>query len=257
MSISTTASEQMVLHDYKLEDWLRQTYGGQAPHITKQPKQPTWQQRVLVAAGHAINAYYTMSPELREISHIGTLVDLRWPRRPVGFESEAHYWEIKDAVIANLAALLRHNQPADYPVILYEQHRVIVPELHTELSLIFQAVWQLPWTTAQPGDEPSGHKSLIVQKFFWEREPHLEEAFIHLSNVFCRTAFGCVPQRIDMFYISDGTMQRHVPEQEHVAGSIDYVDLLRHAVPGGNRLCACCRANAGTAVAFAPTWSVS
>ncbi len=245
-----------MLHDYKLEDWLRQTY-SQPPSKAKAVKSLTWKQRALYAAGHAINAYYTLSPELREVSNIGKLVDLRWPRRSIGFESEAHYWSMKDAVIANLAGLLRENQPAAYPVMLYEQQRVVVPELRTELSLIFQLMWQLPWTTAQPGDETSGHKSLIVQKFFWEREPHLEKAFIHLSNVFCQTAFGCVPKRIDMFYISDGTVQRHTPQSEHVTASIDYLDLLRHAVPGGNRLCACCRANAGTAVAFAPSWSLS
>lgn len=245
-----------MLHDYKLEDWLRQTYGEQPSRATA-TRQLTWKQRVLYAAGHAINAYYTLSPELREVSNIAKLVDLRWPRRPVGFDSEAHYWRTKDAVVANLTALLQDNQPAVYPVMLYEQQQVVVPELRTELSLIFQMMWQAPWTTAQPGDEPSGHKSLIVQKFFWEREPHLEEAFIHLSNVFCRTAFGCVPERIDMFYLSDGTVQRHVPHMEDVAASIDYLDLLRHAVPGGNRLCACCRANAGTAVALAPSWSLS
>ncbi len=245
-----------MLHDYKLEDWLRQTYGGQ-PKQAKASKQPTWKQRALIAVGHAINAYYTMPQELREVSNIGRLVDLRWPRRPIGFESEAHYWSIKDTVIENLAKLLKENQPAAYPVMLYEQQKVIVPELSTELSLIFQAVWQVPWTTAQPGDEPSGHKSLIVQKFFWEREPHLEEAFIHLSNVFCKTAFGCVPERIDLFSISDGMVQHHVPHQEHARESMDYVDLLRHAVPGGNRLCACSRANAGTAVALAPVWSLN
>lgn len=254
MSIQTIDSEPPVLHDYKLEEWLRQTYGGQKP--ASPSSQPTWKQRVLYAIGHAINAYYSLSPDMREVSNIGKLVDFRWPRRPIGFESEAHYWEVKDTVIAHLGTLLAEHQHSPHPVMLYEQQKVIVPELGAELSLIFQAAWQTPWATAQPDVVPFGHKSLIVQKFFWEHEPHLEEAFIHLSTVFCQTAFGSMPERIEIFNISAGTVSHHIPSAEQYGRSIDYLELLRHAVPGGPTICTHCRSNAGTAY-LAPKWSLT
>ncbi|WP_046226661.1 hypothetical protein [Paenibacillus dauci] len=255
---STLTDDNAVIRDYQLEDWLRRTYTAEiraerTPRRTQQ--KPDWKQRAQYAVGHAINRYYSLQPELREIAHMGELLDYRWPRRSQSFESEQHYWDLKDLLTQRLTEMLPSNQSDAYPVMLYEQHQVMVPELGTELSLILQAAWQVPWTTAQPDAESSGHKSLIVQKFFLEHEPQLEEAFIHLSSVFCKAAFGVLPERIELFNIMEGTIRQHVPRADQYRASIDYLHLLRHAVPGGNRFCTSCGTNAGMAY-LAPQWSL-
>ncbi|WP_458122057.1 hypothetical protein [Paenibacillus sp. Z6-24] len=258
-SSATWTDDNAVLRDYQLEDWLRKTYTIETHTVgssrrTAQQK-PGWKQRVQYAVGHAVNRYYSLDPELREVANIGQLLDYRWPRQLQSFESERHYWDIKDLMIRRLTELLPPNHPAAYPVMLYEQHQVMVPELGAELSLIFQAAWQMPWTTAQPDAESSGHKSLIVQKFFLEHEPQLEEAFIHLSSVFCQSAFGALPEQIELFNMIEGTVKRYVPHADQYTASIDYLHLLRHAVPGGNRSCTSCGTNAGMAY-LAPQWSL-
>lgn len=256
----STDQASPVLQDYKLEEWLRMTYRNQDQPVStrKASRNQTspihWKQRVQFAIGHAINRYYSMSPELRGISDIGQLVDFRWPKRISYFDHEQQYWQVKDLVTNNIRKLLAANEYAPYPMMLYEQHQTLVPELQTDLSVIFQVAWQVSEPTAQP-DDSSGHKSLIVQKFIVDDDPYTAEAFIHLSSVFCQSAFGRLPERIDIFSIMEGTVQRHYPSPEKVSASLDYLHLLQHVVPGGTQVCEHCRQNAGV-TSLAPSWSL-
>lgn len=176
---------------------------------------PRWRQQVQYAVGHTLNDFYSLLPEVRRETPIQFLLERRWPPKGDAFPSLLQYWDIKTSIADELMRMVSSNHVQDIPVMLYEQWHIPVPVLDIELSMIFQ----LAWNSKQSG------RCLNIQKFMVNGNEDVITGFLHMTNVFCRQAYGEPAESIEIYSLMDGRkhgFDGNVPLQE----SLDYVQLL-------------------------------
>ncbi|WP_127498843.1 hypothetical protein [Paenibacillus glycanilyticus] len=217
------AAKGTVIEDYKLEELLRCPYRyakrqGAAPSAKAEVN---WVQLAQVAVSQVVNAFF-MTPE-GERSHfsIPDTLDRWWTNKLAKFESPEHYWLIRQRLIDGLHSLLASEQSTT-PIILFEQHRVFVPELRVELMQIFQAVLK----------SDNGHPSdYIVRKYLVDEEEEIIALFQHLTAVFCSSAFGRLPYRIEVLSVLSGNRLIVYPDKKSLEKSLDYMKLAVSFMP--------------------------
>ncbi|WP_338539980.1 hypothetical protein [Paenibacillus tundrae] len=219
--LGVSGTSTRLLEDYKLEEMLRSPHRfiRPEPEIT-QASQLLWRHRVQYAVSHAVNAFYSMDPEVRKEVPVQYMLEKWWPKKTTGFESVLHYWEVKNKIIDELSRIIRTNEDLQHPSILFEQWKTEIPSLSMELSMIFHAAWQ-----------PEGWDSLLIQKYMVVYDPNVVEAFQHMASVFCYEAFGTLPGMIEVYCLLEGRKVRFMPGRQSLARSMDYIHLIRDSVP--------------------------
>ncbi|AHV97993.1 hypothetical protein [Paenibacillus sabinae] len=177
---------------------------------------PLWRQQVQYAVGHTLNDYYSLTPEVRRQTPIQFLLERRWPPSARCFLSLSHYWEVKDTICDELIRMTSGSERDEMPFMLYEQWYVPVPELQMNLSMIFHLVWHAR-------REGSGLK---VQKYMVRRNEEVVSAFLHMTNVFCRKAYGRPPECVEIHFLMDKEMRRYEGDSLTLEASLDYLRLL-------------------------------
>lgn len=203
------------LHDFRIEHIM---LGGaenasQGTHTTGLPR---WRQQVQYAVGHTLNDFYSLQPEVRRETPIQFLLERRWPPKGNAFSSLLHYWDIKTAIADELMRIASVNHLQDIPVKLYEQWSVPIPELNLELSMIFQLAWKSQIRA----------RSLYVQKFMVTADEDVIKAFLHMTNVFCRLAYGEPAETVEIYSLLDGRKYSFDGRSISLAESLDFVQLL-------------------------------
>lgn len=215
--------------DYELEAWIRaqtgqgcacscawkgsgQRQGQEQPHFS-------WRQQVQYAVGHTVNDYLELTPEVRAHTPIQYLLNRRWPRSRHLFDDPLHYWEIYHRMTDQLTHSLSPHLE-DYPTALYEQWETRFTEMES-LSMIFQAVWKQQ-------DSQSAKEQITVQKWLVEENDWLAEAFVHMTTVFWFSAFGQLPDVIEIFALMEGRRMVVTRAELELQQSLDYVRLLNH-----------------------------
>lgn len=85
-----------LLEDYRLEEMLRSPHRFIRPEPEAEQRSPLqWRHRVQYAVSHAVNAFYSLDPEVRKEVPVQYLLEKWWPRKATGFESVLHYWDVK------------------------------------------------------------------------------------------------------------------------------------------------------------------
>lgn len=203
----TQDSRQLTeLHDYRVEYTLLSEAGAL----------PRWKQQAQYALGRALCDYYSLSPQVRMETPIQFVLERVWPPNSRAFPSLLDYWDVKTKLADELTRFACAEDPADYPVMRYEQWSVPVPQLSIKLSLIVQLGWQAP----EEG------KGLILQKFMVQGDDEVIKAFIHMANVFCRMAYGVPPERIEVHSLLDGMKHVATGAKLPLENSLDYMRLL-------------------------------
>ncbi|WP_336776921.1 hypothetical protein [Paenibacillus sp. MMO-58] len=217
------AAKGKVIEDYKLEELLRCPYRyakrqGAAPSAKTEVN---WVQLAQVAVSHAVNAFF-MTPE-GERSHfsIPDTLERWWTNKVEEFESPEHYWLIRQQLIDGLHSLLS-SEKSTTPIILFEQHQVFVPELRVELMQIFQVV--LKSDNGNPDD-------YIVRKYIVDEDEEIIALFRHLTAVFCSSAFGRLPLRIEVLSVLSGNQLIVYPDKKSLEQSLDYMKLAASFMP--------------------------
>ncbi|AZK48757.1 hypothetical protein [Paenibacillus lentus] len=208
---------RMQLFDYELEEWLRTTYSAACSSLPS--KKLTWCHRVQYAVGHAINEYYGMIPDARARIPVHLLLERRWPKRVEDFLGEAHYRHVYRTVMEQLERIFKEANSADYPVALYEQWSTNVAELNLNLVMIFQVVWHNKQT-----DE------FIVQKFLVQDDAEVNQAFVHMTNVFWHSVYGRPADQIVVYALMNGRKYSYLGENLPLQQSLDYMNLLAEVV---------------------------
>ena len=177
---------------------------------------PRWRQQVQYAVGHTLNDFYSLQPEVRRETPVQFLLERRWPAQGTAFPSLMYYWDVKQGVADELSRIIAGNHTEEIPVMLYEQWHVPVPELAVELAMIFQLVWN----SGREG------RSLNIQKFMVNGHEDVITGFLHMTNVFCHTAYGEPAETISIYSLLDG--RRHIFDGAGILlqDSLDYVRLL-------------------------------
>lgn len=174
-----------------------------------------------VAVSHVVNAFF-MTPEGERANFsIPDRLERWWTNKVAKFESPEHYWSIRQQLIDGLHSLLI-SEKSYTPIILFEQHQVFVPELQVELMQIFQAVLK-----SENGD-PSDY---IVRKYIIDEDEESIALFQHLTAVFCSSAFGRLPLRIEVLPVLSGNRRIVHPDKESLEQSLDYMKLAASFMP--------------------------
>lgn len=212
---------ERLLEDYKLEEMLRSPHRFIRPESEAAERSPLqWRHRVQYAVSHAVNAFYSMDPEVRKEVPVQYLLEKWWPKKAAGFESILHYWDVKNKVIDELSLAIAMNDDLKHPMILFEQWKTEIPALSMHLSMIFQTAWQ-----------PEGWDTLLLQKFMVVHDPNVVEAFQHMASVFCWEAFGKLPGMIEIYCLLEGRKIRFIPGRQSLIRSMDYIRLVRDSIP--------------------------
>ncbi|SFE82470.1 hypothetical protein SAMN05216378_4209 [Paenibacillus catalpae] len=213
----STAAKGTVIEDYKLEEFLRCPYR----YVKRQGAGPSakaevnWMQLAQLAVSHVVNAFYMTPEKERSKLSIPDMLEQWWTNKVTKFESPEHYWSIKQQLINGLNPLLM-TELSSVPMIVFEQHQVFVPELQVELTQIFQLV------LGSESGEPSDY---IVRKYIVDEEEDIITLFQHLTAVFCFSAFGRLPVRIEVLPVLTGNLRIVYPTKETLEQSQDYMRL--------------------------------
>ncbi|MEK3787638.1 hypothetical protein [Paenibacillus sp. FSL K6-1230] len=222
-----------LLMDYQIEHLWRCPYRLQKAEQKSNRRQSwDWEHHVQYAVGHALSEYYHLRPEVRNEIPLQYMLEKWWPKRPDGFESVTHYWEMKDQITAGIYKVGTSNQDLGVPVLLYEQFRTPIPDLAIELSVIIQAMWQ----QADQG------QPMLVQKYLVSYHEAVVEAYRHLVTVFCHYAFGRLPSSIEVFCLLENRRLTFFTHRQSLNQAMDYVALLRDSlkdVQRNSRECQC------------------
>ncbi|ETT48161.1 MULTISPECIES: hypothetical protein [unclassified Paenibacillus] len=210
-----------LLEDYRLEEMLRSPHRFIRPEPVSEQRLPLqWRHRVQYAVSHAVNAFYSLDPDVRKEVPVQYLLEKWWPRKTDGFESVLHYWDVKNKITDELSLAIAMNDDLKHPAILFEQWRTELPSLSMHLSMIIQAAWQ-----------PEGWDSLLIQKYMVVHDPNVVEAFQHMVSAFCWEAFGKLPGMIEIYCLLEGRKIRYIPGRQSLIRSMDYIRLIRDSMP--------------------------
>lgn len=216
----------LLLEDYRLEEMLRSPHRFIRPEPEAGQHSPLqWRHRVQYAVSHAVNAFYSLDPEVRKEVPVQYLLEKWWPRKATGFESVLHYWDVKNKITDELSLAIAMNDDLKHPTILFEQWRTEISTLSMHLSMIFQAAWQ-----------PEGWDSLLIQKYMVVHDPNVVEAFQHMVSVFCWEAFGKLPGMIEIYCLLEGRKIRYIPGRQSLVRSMDYIRLIRASIPSTEKV---------------------
>lgn len=216
----------LLLEDYRLEEMLRSPHRFIRPEPEAGQRSPLqWRHRVQYAVSHAVNAFYSLDPEVRKEVPVQYLLEKWWPRKATGFESVLHYWDVKNKITDELSLAIAMNDDLKHPTILFEQWRTEISTLSMHLSMIFQAAWQ-----------PEGWDSLLIQKYMVVHDPNVVEAFQHMVSVFCWEAFGKLPGMIEIYCLLEGRKIRYIPGRQSLVRSMDYIRLIRASIPSTKKV---------------------
>lgn len=212
-----------LLADYQVERWL---LAGVSGENASSAKEPNWRQLTKFAAYHAINAWYSLPPQSRTFQALEHAFDKRWTNKVHKFASLEHYRNVRYGVLHQLYGALTEQQEASWPYMLFESSDVFVPDLGLRMSMIVQVM------------EPTKH-SFAVHKYILEENEASIELFMHMTVVFCRTAFGALPERLRVFHMMSGEQRIVMPEERDVDKAKDYLRLIREPYLE-SRLCPSC-----------------
>lgn len=169
------------------------------------------------AVGHTINDYLELAPEVRAHTPVQYLLNRRWPRSQDLFNDPLHYWEtyhrMTEQLVHSLSPYLE-----SYPTALYEQWETQFTQAES-LTMIFQAIWKQQ-------DARAGKERVTVQKWLVEENDWLAEAFVHMTTVFWYSAFGQLPDTIEVVALMEGRKMVVTSDELELQQSLDYVRLL-------------------------------
>lgn len=234
--IGKEQSGARVIEDYKLEELLRCPFRLE-PKNERDESRPTdvsWRQVVQYSVSHIVNDYFGRLPEYRSEQAIRRFADRRWSNKAYKFESAEHYWHIRDQAVGHLIRFLEEGRDIR-PLVLFESFRCPIPAVESDISFIVQMLHRR-------GDAASGPYE--IQKYVVDDDPGVIAGFRHLAVLFCREAFGALPDRMDVFGVLSGKRYVMRPKEDDVARAADYVRLLRDyapaaAEPGASREAIC------------------
>ncbi|GLX67437.1 hypothetical protein [Paenibacillus glycanilyticus] len=217
------AAKGTVIEDYKLEELLRcpYRYAKRQEAAPSAKAEVNWMQLAQLAVSYVVNAFYTTPAEERSRFSIPEMLERWWTNKVSKFESPEHYWSVKQQLIDGLSSLFVTEMSA-VPIILFEQHQTVVPELQAELVQIFQLV--LNDNDGEPAD-------YIVRKYIVDEDEDMILLFQHLTAVFCSSAFGRLPSRIEVFPVLGGKSRIVHPTAETLRQSMDYMNLAAGFMP--------------------------
>ncbi|OMC68473.1 MULTISPECIES: hypothetical protein [unclassified Paenibacillus] len=216
---SEAIPHKRILTDYKLEEmlWSERSL-NRLRNLAKGKQQSLeWRHRVQYAVSHTINDYYSLTPEVRREVPIQYLLEKRWPKHTTDFESSDHFWNVKWGVTDELVRLLTQHTELLQPVLLYEEHKAYISDLHMDLSVIFQVAWQ---------PDHMVQKGLYIQKYIVNYHEEVIRAYQNMMIVFCHHAFGCIPERIEVNCLLDRRKITLIPDEHRYDEALDYVKLV-------------------------------
>ncbi|MCM3783928.1 hypothetical protein M3231_13185 [Neobacillus mesonae] len=216
---SEAIQHKKVLNDYKLEEmlWSERSLNRLKNLALGKPQVLEWRHRVQYAVSHTINDFYSLSAEVRREVPIQYLLEKRWPRHAVGFESSDHYWNMKARISDELVRLLTQLTELELPVLLFEEHKAYISDIHMDLSVIFQVAWQ---------PDEMNTTGLYIQKYIVNYHDEVIRAYQNMMVVFCYHAFGCIPERIEVNCLLDRRKITLIPDEQKYREALDYVKLV-------------------------------
>jgi hypothetical protein len=199
------------LKDYEMENWL---YSLSKNREKSSCDCPTWQQLAQYSVYHTINEWYSIPHRSRTSAVLGQIFARRWFHKIKRFRSPAHYDFVRKSLIKYLQRELLPSAPLVIPHLLFESIEIHSKSLGIDTSMIFHVL--------EPGSE-----SFVIRKFVVDSCPQVAEAYFHMSIVFSEEAFGELPERVEVIDLLHGSRQMHIPRQEKVMKSKDYMHMMK------------------------------
>ncbi|CAM4511603.1 hypothetical protein FHS16_003443 [Paenibacillus endophyticus] len=211
------------VEDYKLEELLRypERFANNKAGL-KRKNDVDWRQMVQYAASHSVNDFYGLPEAARSRASIEASVEQWWTNRNYKFHSDEHFLQMKQTLKEQLTSFLLGGSCPQTPIIFYEQLTAYVEELDLEISQIFHLV---------AVDPDGGADDYIVQKLAVDVDEESLSLLFHMTSVFCMSAFGKLPTRIEVLSLLNGKKVVYVPDEASLESSYDYMYLIKSLLP--------------------------
>ncbi|MFD6211254.1 hypothetical protein [Peribacillus sp. NPDC060253] len=207
----------VTLTDYHLQDFIRCPYQFYFQHIEgKITTQLDRRKKVQFVVNQVVSRYYKLPPKSQTPKKVMELIDDHWSAIDVRqFESKVHYYRALANITDHLLQFLTSKKIEYPPLFLYEKFNTNIEELGTELSLTIEVA---EWTS----------NSFIIKKYLVDTHEDMNLLFNNMISVFCKKAFGQLPERIEIFSLMEGKIETYIPTMKDVSDGLEYLNIIKN-----------------------------
>lgn len=204
------------MSDSHLEQFIRCPYRFYQQELLNQHKHVNWRQAVQFSINNIVKEYFQTPIKNRSITQILKLIDKHWqPIRITMFETKVHYYSVLAKVSDHLIQFLTKEQNHQMPLFLYEKMNVYLDELDMNLCISFEVA---EWT----------ENSFTVKKYLLEDDVSFLQAFRNMVIMFSKTAFGKLPEKIEIYSLMNGKSIDYFPQEDDVAKALVDLKLMKN-----------------------------
>ncbi|WP_156826002.1 hypothetical protein [Paenibacillus terrigena] len=206
-----------VIHEQDVELYLRCPCCYERKLKEQSKSHIRWEEHVEKSIQDVLLDFYAMIPEQRTERTIAQIIERRWTKKNLSFESEEQHHHIKTYITMHLKMLLTDLRRSENPMYLLTEMTTMIEELGAHLTMLFQVI---EWRGAPQ------ESSYIVRKLFIHDEPQLIKSYLHICLLFTTRMFGVMPQRMEVFTLLTGKSYIITPELSDIERSLDYVHVV-------------------------------
>ncbi len=186
--------------------------------LKEQPKPHLrWEEHVEKSIQDVLLDFYALLPEQRTEKMIAQIIERRWTRKILAFESEDQHHYVKSYITMHLKMLLTDLRLCENPMYLLTEMTTMIEELGAHLTMMFQVI---EWRGT------ANESSYIVRKLFIHDEPQLIKSYLHICLLFTTRMFGIMPERMEVITLLTGKSYIITPEPLDIERSLDYVRVV-------------------------------
>ncbi|WP_226641478.1 PD-(D/E)XK nuclease family protein [Mesobacillus subterraneus] len=206
-----------LLADYHLETYLQCPYKFYHRFVAgKKLKEYSWRQVVQNLVNLIVHQYYSLPPNARSKVAVLRLIQQYWSQIPLHlFQDKAQYYTILAKLTDHLLQALTKKEIDNSPLFLYEQFQTSIEEIN--VSLKFEVG---NWSD----------RSFTVTKFLVDADDSMAKLYTYLTILFSHTAFGMLPEKVEVITLLDGHHFQYSPAETDVQLAKAYFTELKENI---------------------------
>ncbi len=206
-----------LLADYHLETFLQCPYKFYHRFVTgKKLSEYSWHQVVQNSVNLIVRQYYSLPPNSRSKVALLRLIQQYWGHIPLHlFQDKAQYYTILAKMTDHLLQALTKKEIDSSPLFLYEQFQTTIEEINVSLKFEIGN-----WSD----------RSFTVSKFLVDAGDSMVKLYTYLTILFSHTAFGLLPEKVEVITLLDGHHFQYFPVENDVQLAQAYFNELKENI---------------------------
>ncbi|MBT2663208.1 PD-(D/E)XK nuclease family protein [Bacillus sp. ISL-45] len=206
-----------LLADYHLETFLQCPYKFYHRFVTgKKLSEYSWRQVVQNSVNLIVHQYYSLPHGARSKIAVLRLIQQYWDQIPLHlFQDKAHYYTTLAKITDHLLQALANREIESSPLFLYDQFQTSIEEIN--VSIKFEVG---NWSD----------RSFTVTKYLLDADDSMVKLYTYLTILFSNSAFGVLPEKVEIITLLDGTLFQYNPEENDVQLAKAYFNELKENI---------------------------